>query len=58
VNDNWKDTQQTEIQNTGIPPKDNRESAILTEIAPGNYTAILAGKNRTGIGLVEIYNLH
>jgi hypothetical protein len=59
VNDNWKDTQQTDIQKTGIPPKDDRESAILTNIAPGNYTAILAGKNRTmGVGLVEIYNIH
>jgi PKD repeat protein len=58
VNDNWKDTQQADIQATGIPPKDSRESAILTEIAPGNYTAILGGKNGTGgNGLIEVYSI-
>ena len=44
--------------NTGIPPKDNLESAILTSLAPGNYTAVLAGKNNgTGNGVVEVYDL-
>jgi hypothetical protein len=58
VNDNWKDTQQADIEATGIPPNDDRESAILTEIAPGNYTAILAGKNGTGgNGLIEVYSI-
>jgi hypothetical protein len=58
ANDNWKDTQQADIQATGIPPGDNRESAILVDVAPGPYTAILAGKSSTsGVGLVEIYNL-
>jgi hypothetical protein len=58
VNDNWKDSQQADIQNTSLAPGDDRESAILTDIAPGNYTAILAGTNNTaGVGLVEIYNL-
>ena len=58
TNDNWKETQQADIENTGIPPSDARESAILTPLAPGNYTAILRGKNNTtGIGLVEAYSL-
>jgi hypothetical protein len=64
-NDNWKvddrngDSQQAAIEGTGLPPTDDRESAILTDISPGNYTAILAGKNgATGVGLVEIYNVH
>jgi hypothetical protein len=58
ANDNWQESQKSEIQATGIPPSDNRESAIVVEIAPGKYTAILAGKNSsTGNGLVEIYNL-
>jgi hypothetical protein len=57
-NDNWKDTQQADIQATGLPPGDDRESAILTDIAPGNYTAILAGKNNTGgNGLIEVYSI-
>jgi len=58
ANDNWKDTQQEEIEATTIPPSDDRESAILATLNPGAYTAILAGKSGgTGLGLVEIYDL-
>ena len=58
TNDNWKDTQQAEIEATGIAPTDDRESAILQTLTPGNYTAIVRGKNSTtGVGLVEAYNL-
>lgn len=58
TNDNWKDTQQTEIEATGLPPTDDNESAILQTLAPGAYTAILRGVNdTTGVGLVEVYNL-
>jgi hypothetical protein len=57
-NDNWKDTQQAQIQATGIPPSDDRESAIVQTLAPGNYTAIVRGANdTTGVALVEVYNL-
>lgn len=58
TNDNWKDTQQAEIQATDIPPSDDLESAIVRSLPPGAYTAIVRGKNNgTGIGLVEVYNL-
>jgi hypothetical protein len=57
-NDNWRDSQQDLINATTIPPADNRESAILIGLDPGNYTAIVAGKNgTTGIALVEAYDL-
>jgi hypothetical protein len=57
-NDNWKDTQQSEIQATGLAPSNDRESAILATIVQGNYTAILRGKNNTtGVGLVEVYKV-
>jgi hypothetical protein len=57
-NDNWTDTQPAEIQATGLPPSDNRESAIVQTLAPGPYTAILRGKNNSaGIGVVEGYDL-
>src|SRR6266446_9609331 len=57
-NDNWKDTQQAVIQATGLAPPDDRESAILTTFALGNFTAIVRGKNNTtGVGLVEVYNI-
>ncbi len=56
-NDNWKDTQQDRIEDSGFAPGDERESVILRTLAPGNYTAVLRGKdNGTGIGLVEAYD--
>ena len=57
-NDNWKDTQQSAIQATGLAPSDDRESAILTILTKGSYTAILRGKNNTtGIALIEAYKV-
>jgi hypothetical protein len=58
-NDNWKDTQQAAIEATKTPPSDVRESALVFTAAPGNYTAIVRGRNEsTGVALVEVYNLH
>lgn len=57
-NDNWKDTQQAEIQKSTIAPTNDLESAIIATLAPAGYTAILRGKNgTTGIGVVEMYDL-
>ncbi|MEY2509776.1 MAG: large repetitive protein [Verrucomicrobiota bacterium] len=56
-NDNWKDTQRTQIEATGLQPTDDRESAIVTTLPPTAYTMILTGKNQTtGIGAVEVYD--
>ncbi len=58
VNNNWKETQQSEIAATGVPPSDDRESAILQLLRAGNYTAIVRGKDSTsGVALVEAFNL-
>ena len=58
TNDNWKTNQQAAIQATGLAPKNDKESAILATLAPGNYTAVVRGKNDTsGIALVEAYRL-
>ena len=58
ANDNWRDTQEADIRATGIPPTHSFESAIVTTLAPGAYTARVAGKNGTaGVGLVEVYDL-
>ena len=58
TNDNWKDTQQSEIEATTIPPSDDKESAIVKRLTPGPYTAIVRGQNNgTGVGLVEAYGL-
>jgi hypothetical protein len=58
-NDNWKESQQTQIAATGVPPTDDRESAIVTTVPPGNYTAVVRGVNgTTGVALVEAYKLN
>jgi YVTN family beta-propeller protein len=57
-NDDWRTTQETAIQNTGLAPTNNLESAILATVVPGPHTAIVRGKNNgTGVALVEIYQL-
>jgi hypothetical protein len=57
-NDDWRATQETAIQGTGLAPTNNAESAILATIGPGAHTAIVRGKNGgTGNALVEIYQL-
>jgi CSLREA domain-containing protein len=57
-NNNWKDTQQQEIEATTIPPADDRESAIVTTLAPSAYTAVVRGAGETtGVALVEAYAL-
>jgi sugar lactone lactonase YvrE len=56
-NDDWKTDNQTAIEATGIPPKNDLEAAILTTLPAGSYTAILNGNGGTGVGLVEVYNL-
>jgi hypothetical protein len=59
TNNNWRDTQEAEIQATGIPPTNNLESAIDATLAPGAYTAIVRGNGNTaGVGLVEVYDLN
>jgi hypothetical protein len=57
-NDNWQDSQQADIAATGKAPPNTKESAILALLAPGNYTAIVKGKNaNTGVGLIDFFSL-
>jgi len=57
TNDDWKE-HQAEIAATGLPPSDDRESAIVQTLAPGAYTAVLRGKNNsTGIAVVEAFDV-
>ncbi len=57
-NDNWKENE-AEVEATGIPPTDDRESALVIDLSPGNYTAIVRGVNAlTGVALVEAYDLN
>ena len=66
-NDNWQHTiiggiittsQVHDITNSGYAPGDPRESAMIAELPPGDYTAIVRGvNNTTGVALVEVYDL-
>jgi hypothetical protein len=57
-NDNWKDSQESVIQQSGLAPTDPREAALIGVVPAGAYTAIVRGKsNGTGVGLIEVYNL-
>jgi hypothetical protein len=66
-NDNWVRTiiggiitanQFRDILDSVYAPTDLRESAIIAELPPGNYTAIVRGvNNTTGVALVEVYDL-
>jgi hypothetical protein len=56
--DNWRDSQQDELQATTIPPRNDYEAGIVKVLNPGAYTAVVAGKGvTTGVGLVEVYDL-
>jgi len=60
TNDNWQDDpdQAAQISSANLAPSNPLESAISISLAPGLYTAIIAGKNNgTGIGLVEIFKV-
>jgi len=58
TNDNWRESQEADIIATGVPPSDDRESAIVARLTPGNYTGVVRGKDdTTGVGLVEVFNI-
>lgn len=57
-NDDWRTSQQAQIQAAGLAPTNDHESALITTLPAGNYTAIVRGFNdSTGNALVEVYNL-
>jgi len=57
-NDNWRGSQTTEIQQSGLAPADESDAVIIATLPSGSYTAILRGANgSTGVGLIEVYDL-
>jgi glucose/arabinose dehydrogenase len=58
ANDDWLDTQPDVIQATGLSPSNVLESALVTTLPNGSYTAIVSGyHDATGVGLIEVYNI-
>ena len=58
-NNNWKDSpDRTDIEATGLQPSNDAESAMLMDVSPALYTAIVSGvSDSTGVALVEVYNV-
>ncbi|MDD2919821.1 M6 family metalloprotease domain-containing protein [Rhodoferax sp.] len=58
-NDNWGSaTNAADITATGLAPTNSLESAILTTLSPGAYTAIVSGVgNTSGVGIVEVLEM-
>ena len=58
LNDNWEDTQRSEINYYGMGPIGSRNSALIVTLKPGSYTAIATdrdpGAHRT---TVEVYDM-
>jgi hypothetical protein len=59
ANDNWNTSPQVnDILATAYRPGSNAESAVIANLPPGNYTAIVRGANGgQGVALVEVYDL-
>jgi hypothetical protein len=67
TNNDWRNTQlggiitsdqAAEIEGSGLAPTNDLESAIIAELAPGNYTAVVSGVNNTvGTGIVDAYDM-
>lgn len=57
-NDNWREGPELEIEESKLAPSSDLESAIITTLPSGPYTAIIRERNgASGIGLFEVYNL-
>ncbi len=59
TNDDWGSAANAaQITSSGFAPSNPLESAILTTLQPGAYTAIVSGVGGvTGVGLVEVYEV-
>jgi hypothetical protein len=67
TNNDWKTTQvggiipsdqSGEINGSGLAPGNDLESAIIANLAPGAYTAVVAGVGNTiGTGVVDAYDM-
>ena len=58
ANNDWQDGDKDAVLASGIAPTEDKESALVLTLDPGNYTAIVSGVGgTTGIGLVEVYDL-
>jgi len=57
--DDWKNPQLQAVRAVNLAPANDKEAAIVSAfLSPGNYTAVVRGKNNTtGVALVEAYRV-
>jgi hypothetical protein len=66
-NNDWRTTQvggiittfqSAEIEASGLAPTNDLESAIIADLVPGSYTAVVSGVNNTvGTGIVDAFDM-
>jgi hypothetical protein len=57
-NDDWKSDQRQALQATGLAPTKDKEAAIVVDLEPGSYSAVIRSKNgTTGVAVAEVYQL-
>ena len=57
-NNDWGTAANAQSIPANLRPPNSLESAILTSLGPGKYTAIISGENNTtGVALAEVYDL-
>jgi hypothetical protein len=57
-NDDWRTNQAAiQAQAPTLAPSRDEEPALIGSLTPGQYTAIVEGKNATGVATVEVYAL-
>ncbi len=57
-NNDWRETQESELVASGLAPASPLEAAIVQTLEPGAYTASMTGRDEgSGVGLVEIYDV-
>jgi hypothetical protein len=55
-NDDWRTSQQQELENLGLQPSNDLEAALVATVPPGQYTAQVRGKDgAAGIGVVQVF---
>jgi ligand-binding sensor domain-containing protein len=55
-NNDWTESR-SEVEATTIAPSHDLESAIVMQLPPGAYTAVVRGREGAGLGLIEVYDL-
>jgi hypothetical protein len=57
-NDDWETGERQALIDSNLAPTNPKEAAVLTDLQPGNYTAVISGvNNATGVSVVEVYNI-